>query len=992
MAAVLTHFFPSATSRFMSQRSAPPRDPATASEALLNTDMAANATSDNHDNSTTSSSSESDAAGNEPIQVKELEADDQEYHESEEDDELNSAQEGRNLRGFNKRNERRAARKSHEDVEDSESAVGDPSSDSSSEAEASWQDDEDDDVEGEVTLGALNPNLCIFCHQDEQHDPSDDFEDYLACAVCGDNSHRQCARQESSLAEDDLGHQWRCPGCIENGFETGAPLSDADYHHERRRSSAPKIARDLLPAQLDAAKPGYHTIFGSLILDDDPMDGSRSLRKRKASDDEEEQTGVENLKRLRRDTSEVTTKEVAHKDVTPAIIPKFRTTSPKPLDNPMSNSRPSRTRVLRRIEKKLVTRDPSDDGLLLIFHLPSSRLSGLDREPQKRKRRERERIRRAQAQMPEVQEELSHYPALQPTSFSSQMLSLLDRDGDGSKAKPYGGILSEAEADTVKTFPQPEDRKKFEDARLKAEEGWKRKSQNATKPEVSRPQKSSGSASRVKSINFGGYEIDTWHDAPYPEEYSQSRVLYLCEFCLKYMNSDFVAWRHKLKCPAKHPPGDEIYRDGQLSFFEVDGRKNPVYCQNLCLLAKLFLGSKTLYYDVEPFLFYIMTENDEFGCHFVGYFSKEKRPSSLNNVSCILVLPIHQRRGFGHLLIDFSYLLTRVEQKTGSPEKPLSDMGLVSYRSYWRLILCYQLLNQKGPLSISNISDNTGMTADDIVCALEGLRALVRDPVTKEYALRLDYAYFQEYISRYDAKGYMKLSAECLIWVPYVMGRDNMHYENAAPMHTVAQREVDQPRASPEEGVQQLEAKEGGSTGHAPFQDANVSPAATTPQTGEFDEMEPEKPSSLSGPIPNFEVQTSTTPTKPVATTPWIEGTPHNPSPIPATRFEVFPPIRGSSARKRPGRGFARAMSRRGTPMRRNLSYGESLDSAVSKPTTTRRTRSRLADLVNGDDGVEHDANGDEGSYADVSPTKPGQSGAQGDNQPEINESSTHEA
>ena len=30
--------------------------------------------------------------------------------------------------------------------------------------------------------------------------------------------------------------------------------------------------------------------------------------------------------------------------------------------------------------------------------------------------------------------------------------------------------------------------------------------------------------------------------------------------------------------------------------------------QNLCLLAKLFLDHKTLYYDVEPFMFYVMTE------------------------------------------------------------------------------------------------------------------------------------------------------------------------------------------------------------------------------------------------------------------------------------------------------------------------------------------------------------------------------------------------
>lgn len=47
-----------------------------------------------------------------------------------------------------------------------------------------------------------------------------------------------------------------------------------------------------------------------------------------------------------------------------------------------------------------------------------------------------------------------------------------------------------------------------------------------------------------------------------------------------------------------------------------------IYCQNLCLLAKLFLDHKTLYYDVEPFLFYVMTEADNTGCHLVGYFSK----------------------------------------------------------------------------------------------------------------------------------------------------------------------------------------------------------------------------------------------------------------------------------------------------------------------------------------------------------------------------------
>lgn len=30
----------------------------------------------------------------------------------------------------------------------------------------------------------------------------------------------------------------------------------------------------------------------------------------------------------------------------------------------------------------------------------------------------------------------------------------------------------------------------------------------------------------------------------------------------------------QLKCKARHPPGDEIYRDEGISVFEVDGRKN----------------------------------------------------------------------------------------------------------------------------------------------------------------------------------------------------------------------------------------------------------------------------------------------------------------------------------------------------------------------------------------------------------------------------------
>ena len=64
------------------------------------------------------------------------------------------------------------------------------------------------------------------------------------------------------------------------------------------------------------------------------------------------------------------------------------------------------------------------------------------------------------------------------------------------------------------------------------------------------------------------------------------------------------------------------YRKEKISVWEVDGKRYKQYCQNLCLLAKFFLDHKTLYYDVEPFLFYVMTIGDAEGCHTVGYFSK----------------------------------------------------------------------------------------------------------------------------------------------------------------------------------------------------------------------------------------------------------------------------------------------------------------------------------------------------------------------------------
>ena len=97
---------------------------------------------------------------------------------------------------------------------------------------------------------------------------------------------------------------------------------------------------------------------------------------------------------------------------------------------------------------------------------------------------------------------------------------------------------------------------------------------------------------RVKNLNrlqIGKHEVDAWYFSPYPQEYAHLPVLYICEFCLSYFGSQFMLARHRKRCNLLHPPGNEIYRHEDISFFELDGKRQLTYCRNLSLLSKCFL-------------------------------------------------------------------------------------------------------------------------------------------------------------------------------------------------------------------------------------------------------------------------------------------------------------------------------------------------------------------------------------------------------------------
>ncbi|EQB48806.1 hypothetical protein CGLO_11922 [Colletotrichum gloeosporioides Cg-14] len=232
----------------------------------------------------------------------------------------------------------------------------------------------------------------------------------------------------------------------------------------------------------------------------------------------------------------------------------------------------------------------------------------------------------------------------------------------------------------------------------------------------------------ISKVQFGRNDLFPWYFSPYPEVFNQEDVIYICEFCLGYYGDEKAFSRHRRKCTLQHPPGNEIYRDDSVSFFEIDGRRQRTYCRNLCLLSKMFLDHKTLYYDVDPFLFYVMASRDDKGCHIIGYFSKEKESADGYNVACILTLPQYQRKGYGRLLIQFSYELSKIEGKLGSPEKPLSDLGLLSYRQYWGenildLLMGYNEREEKA--TIEAISSQLAVIPQDVEHTLQALKMQV---------------------------------------------------------------------------------------------------------------------------------------------------------------------------------------------------------------------------------------------------------------------------
>ncbi|TPP40403.1 MOZ/SAS family protein [Leishmania donovani] len=199
------------------------------------------------------------------------------------------------------------------------------------------------------------------------------------------------------------------------------------------------------------------------------------------------------------------------------------------------------------------------------------------------------------------------------------------------------------------------------------------------------------------------------------------RDAFLCPFSLR-IYSTYAQMHYETRtyrAGRLRPPGEEVYRDEVrgLSLFKINGSQHVTYCRHLFLIGKSFLENKLAGHDVHNYYFYVVClhhryfpdyVSDTSAMYFAGFFTWEKHVSEYN-LACIATLPCFGRRSsrqrpvappdgstaaashpprvprhLGQFMIAASYELAYRRKQTGTPEKPLSDLGAVAYQHFWR--------------------------------------------------------------------------------------------------------------------------------------------------------------------------------------------------------------------------------------------------------------------------------------------------------------------
>jgi hypothetical protein len=169
-------------------------------------------------------------------------------------------------------------------------------------------------------------------------------------------------------------------------------------------------------------------------------------------------------------------------------------------------------------------------------------------------------------------------------------------------------------------------------------------------------------------------------------------------------------------------------------------------------LAKLFLDTKSVFYDTTTFLYYVLyvedTTSDDPTPRPIGFFSKEKLSWDSNNLACICIFPPWQKKGFGQILMGVSYELSKWDGRLGGPEKrkypsyvpsvvcwtithifaALSELGRRAYLNFWSATIARHVaqLPTTELITVKSISEATFILPEDVIATVKDMDVVSR--------------------------------------------------------------------------------------------------------------------------------------------------------------------------------------------------------------------------------------------------------------------------
>lgn len=159
------------------------------------------------------------------------------------------------------------------------------------------------------------------------------------------------------------------------------------------------------------------------------------------------------------------------------------------------------------------------------------------------------------------------------------------------------------------------------------------------------------------------------------------------------------------------------------------------------------------------------------------------------------------------LFLFVGYLLSKEEGQPGTPEKPLSDLGRVSYHAYWKsIVLEYLHAHRHQEIVIGDIGRDSGMYSHDIATTFQILGFIRHIPMDDGYRLGLciNWSRVDMHMKKIEGALRLNIDPECLRWTPLLIPTVNPFRSDMDVSIETAEKEIKEAVKSEEEAEEEI--------------------------------------------------------------------------------------------------------------------------------------------------------------------------------------------